>query len=396
MLTRLAAQGLTDALTALALGACMFAVLRRDGRASLSIRLAFAMGGLCVFLLARSAGDIFREPRLNLLAEMLACPLPVIGLTLAEGVLRRHAPRALKILIALGAAGLLIALAALGETPLVSTWALGGYMFASLSALTLLLLTRDRASLSRQENTSIDALMLAGAALAPLSLTDFVRVAPVGMGGIGAALLALQATRDFSAAGGTVRVLTVLAVLIACAGAFAAALAWALGMTDPTQVARLEVVSLAFVIALVAILAALSRRGGVNEERALRQALASANVSDLPTFLEHVVAQPLLSGLTIAEGAALAEYDAAALGDTLALRPIWTRAALRAEPPAAIGGEQLADLMARREASHAALISRAPLRVALLTLPQIGPADSAEIDLALFRKLAAIAAGERT
>jgi hypothetical protein len=54
----------------------------------------------------------------------------------------------------------------------------------------------------------------------------------------------------------------------------------------------------------------------------------------------------------------------------------------------------LSDLMVRSEASHAGLISRNPLRIALLTLPEIGEADGAVTDLALFCKLAAIAAKE--
>ena len=48
--------------------------------------------------------------------------------------------------------------------------------------------------------------------------------------------------------------------------------------------------------------------------------------------------------------------------------------------------------MARTEASHAALVSANPIRVALLTLPDVATAAEAETDLALFCRLAAVAA----
>jgi len=53
--------------------------------------------------------------------------------------------------------------------------------------------------------------------------------------------------------------------------------------------------------------------------------------------------------------------------------------------------DELADLLDGAEATHALMISAAPLRIALLTLPAVGRSDDAETNLALFRKLAAIA-----
>jgi hypothetical protein len=87
----------------------------------------------------------------------------------------------------------------------------------------------------------------------------------------------------------------------------------------------------------------------------------------------------------------LAEYEAPGLAAAMAGRAVWTRAALAGAAPAR-AHDELADLLDRAEATHALMVSSAPLRIALLTLPGVGPNDDAETNLALFRKLAAVAA----
>jgi hypothetical protein len=127
------------------------------------------------------------------------------------------------------------------------------------------------------------------------------------------------------------------------------------------------------------------------------RALTEADTASLDGFLNSLADQPLLAGLRLAEGAQLAEYDEASLGTALAARPVWTQAVLRdVETPApARAREELGDLMTRTEATHAVMISRTPLRIALLILPGGSQSDDAETDLALFGKLAAVAAIER-
>jgi hypothetical protein len=107
--------------------------------------------------------------------------------------------------------------------------------------------------------------------------------------------------------------------------------------------------------------------------------------------LNSLARQPLLADLRIAEGDMLAEYDAPGLGEAMAARAVWTRVALQDGVPER-AREELGDLLSRSEASHVVMISRAPLRIALLALPGADP--GVEIALALFHKLAAVAARE--
>ena len=395
MLQRLAAQDLVDGLSAVTLGASVLVVARRGAASPLRSQLGFALGGLCLFFGVRAAGEACGSHLLNMVTLEIVAVLPLAALLLAEAMLRRHAPWMLKALLAVGAAAMPVALIVTDGRPPMSSWGLGGYVIASLAAVMVLLVARDRASLSRQENASVDVLMACGVLITLLCLTDFLPDAPVGLSGVGSAAVAFAIAAN-PRAGQPVRRMLIQA-LAAClvAAACALALAQALGMAAPVEQARLGAILLALLLS-AGIGLMLHRQASVATQ-GFAAALARADTSSLDIFLDSLATQPLLAGLRLAEGAALADYEAAGLGAALATRPVWTRAAL-AEPWPDAGArarDELDDLMARAEATHAVMVSRTPLRIALLTLPGVGAAQEAETDLALFRKLAAIAAQER-
>jgi hypothetical protein len=169
-----------------------------------------------------------------------------------------------------------------------------------------------------------------------------------------------------------------------------------LAIVQPAATFRLAALLLALLLAAGTVMGALRQRGS----RTLldfNAAMARADTVSLEGFMQAMGDQPLLSGLRLVEGSALADYDAERLAAAMAGRAIWTRDAVARGDAAAptSGREELADLMARMEATHAMMISPAPLRIALLTLPELSLAGEIEIHLALFSKLAAIAAGNR-
>lgn len=394
MLGRPELQGITDGFAAVALGAFVVAILRRRPKSPLDLRLAFAFGGLCLFFLSRAAAVVSGTHGFAFASQFLACALPAAALFLVEGVLRRHAPRVLKLAVVAGGVSLACALMVSGGRPPVSTWGLGGFVVVSLAVLTALAASRDRSSLSRQENASVDGLILAGAALAMLSVTDFMPTWPLGMTGAGAAALSFVAWAAPSSRRAVGAVVGDIAVLAVLGAAFGTVLAAGTGLAEAL---RLSVAALTLLLAAAGVLRALRRRTG-DEGADFRRALAAADISGLPAFLDSTAGQPMLHGLRLAQGGALADYDGEVLGAGLQAaiprRPVWTAAAL--SQPGALEPEQareeLCDLLARTEATHAALVSRRPLRIALLTLPGVGDADAAEADLALFRTLAAAAA----
>lgn len=391
MLDRLPAQALIDGLSAVALGASVFVVARTGSVSPLRPRLGFAFGGLCLFFAARAASAAWGSQALSLLTEVIGCALPLAALVLAEGLLRRHAPTLLKALVTLSAVTVAASILVMNGRPPASSWALGGYVVLSLVGVTVLLMTRDRASLSRQENAGVEALIVSCAALTLLSVTDFLPQAPIGLSGVGAAMVAYALSANPSTSHEARLAMGNLLVICALAALGGMPLARVLGVDDMTGTARLGAIVLAMLLAVGAVLDARRRTSRLTGGFAL--ALADADTSSLDTFLGSLAAQPLLAGLRLAQGPLVADYDQTALGAAMTARAVWTPAALSdpLTPIAARAREELGDLMARTEATHALLISPAPLRIALLTLPGAGPTDEAVANLALFRKLAAVA-----
>jgi hypothetical protein len=233
---------------------------------------------------------------------------------------------------------------------------------------------------------------VSGVLLTALSLSDFLVRAPVGLSGIGAAAVASVLGANPTSVGERRRVLIDFALVTLTALVAALVLAGPLGLASLQERVRLGAVLLALLLAASAVIAA-GHRGLRARSDSLGAALAAADCSSLDAFLGCVSDQPLLAGLRIAEGPLLAEYDAPGLAQAMAARAAWTQGALATE--AAMPGrarDELADLLATAEATHALMVSASPLRIALLTLPGVGPSDDAETSLALFGKLAAIAA----
>ncbi len=390
MLTRFAGQELIDGLSAVTLGASVLGIAQRRAASLLRTRLGFAFGGLFVLFAARTAFYVLGIPFLHLLSLIVVCALPLAALVLAEGVLRRHAPGALKILVTLGAVAMAAALLAEdGRAPAASWW-LGSYVIASLVAVTALLLARDRSSLSRQENAGVAALIASGALLTLLSVTDFLPRAPVGLSGIGAAAVGFVLGANPSTARGARRVLISVLIMGLVAVAGAVLFAPPFGLHGLDEHVRMAAILLALLLATNAVLGVFQREGA-GAAQGFAQALAAADRTSLDAFLNSLSGEPLLAGLNLAEGKTLAEYDTIALGQAMAARAMWTRSVLSgkdADIPAR-AREELGDLMARTQTTHAVMISRAPLRIALLTLPGAGAADGIEANLALFGALAA-------
>ena len=153
--------------------------------------------------------------------------------------------------------------------------------------MTGLLLARDRSSLSRQENASVETLIGSGAVLTLLSVTDFVAQAPLGVerlwGGGGA--YALNASPSSRREARLAMSDLVLILVLAAVGAFP--LAAALGIAGIEEKFRFGVV----------VFVGLSGSGrgvgctpahGLTAGLAFALALAGANLSTLRAFLEDL------------------------------------------------------------------------------------------------------------
>jgi hypothetical protein len=390
MLSWSEAQGLVDALCALTLAGSVLGLIRQA--TPLRPQLGFAFGSLSVFFAARAGFHVMGWPGLEFVQRLVASALPLAALLLAEAVLRRHAPQVIKLFVAGGA---VVALAAALLAQPVSDAILATYVVLSLAIITVLLLARDKASLSRQENASVAALVASGLLVTAASITDFIPALPVGLSGVGAASVAFVMAASPTSVREARRVIGEFAALALVATAVGLALARLLHLNASADIARLAAVLLGLLLAAGAIVRALGAQGG-GRRTELAAALARADTSRLERFLGDVADQPLLAGLRLVEGAQLRDYDTDGLAAALGARRVWTLGVLAAAEVAARPREELADMLARAEATHAVIVSGSPLRIALLTLPDGGPAHEVDVELALFGKLASIAAQGRS
>ena len=96
------ADSIVNLCGALGLGVAMVMLHRRDPASPLTKRLLVALGIITVLFFVRGAAWWSGSVWLDRLSVIPAALVPLGVLLVTEGILRRHAPRALKIAIVLG------------------------------------------------------------------------------------------------------------------------------------------------------------------------------------------------------------------------------------------------------------------------------------------------------
>lgn len=390
MFDRASAQQLIDALSCVTLLASTAA--RTGARADpLNGRMRFALGVLCAFYGLRWASEASRIGFLDDASLLAVSVVPLCALFLVEGMLRRHAPKAFKIGVSGGAvvaAGVVIA------SPLRSAiphWSLLAYEIATFGGLATLILTRQRASLSQQENALLDAVLVAGLGLVPLIISDFLDAAPVGASGLGAAATALVLSANAHSRREAFRAFLGLGLFVAVSAAAAAPIARALNLPWPSGALRLWAVLYVLLLAAGALQSLLlTRRAPAS--LVFLEALVATDRSTLDGLLSDLADQPLLADLRVLGPADLDGLDTDRLTFDLEKAPIERalsgQSKGRADRDGSHSWTELDELLSRHDANLALLLQRTPLRVGLLRLP--GGAVDAQTRgaLAYFQKLA--------
>ena len=193
---RVETQALLDGFAAAGLAAYVAALILRRAGGPLTPRLVFLFGIMSLFYCVRSLAVRTGWPIFEGATFAVVSLAPLAALLLAEGLLRRHAPRSVKIAIfAASALSLGFALLTTSHVAFGSRIALAAIVILSLVAILILLLTRDRSSLSRAENGAVRRLAVGLAIVIPLIGTDFsdLVTSPVGFSPIAALVIVLLA-----------------------------------------------------------------------------------------------------------------------------------------------------------------------------------------------------------
>jgi hypothetical protein len=331
------------------------------------------------------------EP-LRRIEEALAATMPLAALIVAEGLMRRHAPGWMKRTFLLGA--LLFALLALLRPDALDRTvaiALGTFVAGGLAATAILLVSRNRSALAPAENIAIGALGLGLVAALPFVASDFLYaagIAPLRAGGLALLIFVYAVVRLGAGGGGGRDVLMDMAIALFGAGAAFLTFIAVMGAPDLTTGLSFLLVILGLVLVIL-IVQGLRERDAALNRNGLVAALADAPARPLDAFIDRVLDAPPLASANLLEGLALADYDGAALRESLAAAPVASLGEARA---LGAGGEPLAALIEAHEGTHAVLVSQEPLRLLVVNLPDLSAGRDVALHLKLLHKLAAGAA----
>ena len=393
---RIETQALLDGFAAAGLAAYVVALVVRRTGGPLTPRLVFLFGLMSLFYGARSLAVRTGWPIFESATFAVISLAPLAALLLAEGLLRRHAPRSLKTaVLAASVLGLGFALFTTSHVAFGSRMALAVTILLSLVAVLVLLWSRDRTSLSRAENGAVRRLAIGLAVVIPLIVTDFSALvaSPIGFSPIAALVIVLLALSNGVSDGRDVGIDAAVIVVTT--------LALTCGLVEQLDVAAFDDrVRLFGLVGAAMITMALVVRiqpfGAAGRRTSLRQRLMSADTSCLHAFLGDLTGEPMLKDLSVLTEPDLADYQPEAMVHTLDRQPMWSAAALDAGDGVVSDAERepLLDLLARSDATHVGLLSRSPLRIGVVRLPDLLRNTDAEIDLGLAFRMARLT-GER-
>ena len=389
----LIADSIVNLCGAIGLGVAMMMLHRRDPKGAMTRRLLLALGLITLLFLIRGVAWWSGDAMLDQLSMIPAALVPLGALNVTEGMLRRHAPRTLKLCFALGGIGLGL-IGALGperfSTPyslVLSLFQLGG--FASCGWL---LWRRDRATLTASENRGISRLAVGAVIVMPFILTDFRSLLPdipVRLGALGALLMV---TAVLIAGGGTEhrRQAVLMTVLrLVSSALLGTAAAFLSPGPDAAQIMRLAAVAMSGVLTIGLMVDALRVQLEARAPGVLN-AVAASPARTRDQLIAELSRHPIFQAARRYRESELTAYDPALLRDFLSVRPVLRRAeapwGLPSSDPAV---ERALSLIKANSATHLIILATDPVDLLVLAVPVILADPATETALALVRRLLA-------
>jgi hypothetical protein len=382
------AQLIADVLVNLfgAFGALVVAydMRRSDPHGPVTSRALFALHLVAALFLVRSLAWITGSALIAGVVGILPAATPLAALLVAEGLLRRHAPRAVKLAILAGVAGVAVVWIVPGvpavfrssfELPIV----VGGFI-----SVGVVLWRRDSASLTVGENAVIRRVVIAGALLVPLIITDFrshVPNIPVRFGAVGALVLLFFAFGPGRSTNGE-RVVS-LVIFLAIAGVFAFGTLTTGHGEDAAQAIRATAVGLSGLLCAALFSEALGAR---SERAKAADPLLAAQTSE--QFVAALREHRLIGDARVLEEREVAPLRHPAFDALVAATPVLKRAdAPWGRPKQDDAVERASSLFMTYDATHVMRLSCEPLRLAVFALPQIAADARVESEIAAAQRI---------
>jgi hypothetical protein len=396
MTSLLVADSIVSICGALGLFVAIATVRRRDPTGPLTQRITFALGLVAALFLIRGASWWANSDGLERLALCLASIVPIAALTLTEGVLRRHAPEAIK--VAVSAVAILLAIAALFDVHRLlpeTGWLLASFQLATFAACAAMIFLRERDSLAAVENFGVVRLAVGGLIVVPFLLSDYRELfpfVPVKLGALGSLLVVT--TMLFEGEEARQRSFLLLGVRILGALALGGATAFIEKDVSSADIFRFAAIAVSGVL-VIGLVVDLTRSALISLAPGLLASIAVSPAAGRGALLEQLSKHPLFATAQRLRTPALVDYDPPILSPALDGLSVLRQAdypwELSATNPAA---ERLFALMATYSASHLVVIENEPLDLLLLSVPVVSADPATETALLLARRILAASPAE--
>jgi hypothetical protein len=388
------ADSIVNLCGAIGLTVAMMTLHRRDARSPLTRRLLLALGVIATLFFVRGAAWWSGNALLDRISLIPAALIPLGALIVTEGILRRHAPRQVKIVIVLGGIGLGLG-GALGLERFATLYfvLLSLFQLAGFATCGWLLATRDRTTLMASENRSIGRLAVGALIVIPFIATDFQVLAPdipVRLGALGALLVV---TAILIAGGGAEtrrQALLMTALRLSSSALLGAAAAFVSPDVDGAQIIRFGAIAISGVLTIGLMVDAL-RAYFESQVPGVLDSVAASPARTRDQLIAELARHPIFESARRYRENELAAYDPPMLRDFLSTRRVLRRAeapwGLTSSDPAV---ERAVSLMAANSATHLIILSHDPIDVIVLAVPVISADPATETALALVRRLLAL------
>lgn len=389
------ADSIVNLCGAIGLGVAMLTLRRRDAHSPQTRRLLFALGLVAVLFFVRSAAWWSGSDLLDRLSLVPAALIPLGALIVTEGMLRRHAPRQVK--LAAVAGGIVLGLGALvgsGSYVVFHGVALMLFQLTGFAVCALLLAWRDPATLMSSENRSIARLVVGALVVMPFVVTDFRVVfpdIPVRLGALGALLMISVLLIAGGGAETRRQGLMLMALRLLGSGLLGVAASLMAGEVDAAQVVRFCAVAISGVLAIALMVDAL-RSLFESHAPGLLNSVAASAAQGRDSLIAELARHPLFASARRLREVDLVDYDPPLLRDLLARRSLLRRAdAPWGLPPTDPAVERIVSLLAAHSATHLIVLAPDPADIMVLAVPVVSADPATETALALVGRLLVLA-----
>ena len=373
--------------TALAGTLAAIAVIRaRSTPDGLSGRFIFALGLVAALLATRLLFWNLRTGIFETLNLLFAGWVPLAALLVLEGLQRRHAPAPLKYGALVG--GIVFSVLAVFSGPWgFPVYFLLAFQLAGFAAIYLQAQFGDDQGLTEQEKRVIARIRFALPVLVVFLASDFgvfEDVVPIRASGIAILFFCWMAIGPSGATTGRQEagVAFLVTAILATVVGFAAT-----GMSQMDWGFTVQVTAMALCTGILALVLNEAVRAFAETRRDdILKALVTADTSNVRRFIATLAEGSPLQGSTLLDDSELTDFDAIALRDAFATKPVLSRRDIPGFTDDT--RQQLDSLFTTYDATHLIALSADPLLLAAATIPSVGRSSAIETELALVQRMA--------